>query len=128
VAIVLRAWESHAHGEGPQLVGSLVATLLDAKAWEALPMPAERERGGKSKRRGPCAVKVACTVPTGGMERRVARYRALSLPTKAVHGGKGHSLRGGCVVTLLNAKTVSTGRCQENTQAHKYLSGGGRMR
>jgi hypothetical protein len=34
-------------------------------------------------RRGPCAVKVARTVPTGGMERRVVRYRALSLPTDA---------------------------------------------
>jgi hypothetical protein len=33
-------------------------------------------------RRGPCAVKVARTVPTGGMERRVVRYRALSLPTQ----------------------------------------------
>jgi len=75
-----------------QLLGSLVATLLDVKAWESLPMPAERERGCKSKRRGPCAVKVARTVPTGGMERRVKGYRALSLPTKAVHMGKGHSL------------------------------------
>ena len=33
-------------------------------------------------RRGPCAVKVARTVPTGGMEKRVLRYRALSLPTR----------------------------------------------
>ena len=33
-------------------------------------------------RRPPCAVKVACTVTTGGMERRVGRYRALSLPTQ----------------------------------------------
>jgi len=32
-------------------------------------------------RRGPCAVKVARTVPTGGMERRIEGYRALSLPT-----------------------------------------------
>jgi hypothetical protein len=45
VALGLRTWENHAHGEGPQLIGSLVATLLDVKAWEALPMPAERERG-----------------------------------------------------------------------------------
>jgi hypothetical protein len=67
VAIVLGAWESHVQGEGPPLVGSLVATLLDGKAWESLPMPAERERGRKSNRRRPCAVKVACTVTTGGM-------------------------------------------------------------
>lgn len=59
------ARESRAHGEGPQLIGSLVATLLDAKAWESWPMPAEREMGCKSNRRGPCAVQVACTVPTG---------------------------------------------------------------
>jgi hypothetical protein len=32
-------------------------------------------------RRSPCAVKAARTVTTGGMERRVERYRALSLPT-----------------------------------------------
>ena len=71
VARVLRAWESHAHGEGPQLIGSLVATLLDVHAWESRQMPAERERGGKSNRRRPYAVKAARTVTTGGMERRV---------------------------------------------------------
>jgi hypothetical protein len=32
-------------------------------------------------RRRPYAVKAARTVTTGGMERRVVRYRALSLPT-----------------------------------------------
>jgi hypothetical protein len=67
VAIVVGARESRVQGEGPQLIGSLVATLLDAKAWESSPMPAERERGCKSKRRRPCAVKVARTVTTGGM-------------------------------------------------------------
>src|SRR5918996_4009892 len=66
VARVLRAWESHAHGEGPQLIGSLVATLLDVHAWESRQMPAERERGGKSNRRRPYAVKAARTVTTGG--------------------------------------------------------------
>ena len=81
VAIVLGARASRAHGEGPQLVGSLGATLLEVKAWESSPMPAEREKGGKSNRRQPCAVKAAGTVTTGGMERRVAGYRALSLPT-----------------------------------------------
>jgi hypothetical protein len=45
VAIVVGARESRVHGEGPQLIGSLVATLLDVKAGESLPMPAERERG-----------------------------------------------------------------------------------
>jgi hypothetical protein len=84
VAIVLGAWESHVQGEGPQLIGSLVATPPDDNAWESRQMLEERERGCKSKRRGPCAVKVARTVPTGGMERRVQGYRALSLPTKAV--------------------------------------------
>jgi hypothetical protein len=92
VAIVVGGRESRPHGEGPQLVGSLVATLLDVKAWESLPMSAERERGSKSNRRRPCAVKVARTVTTGGMERRVARYRALSLPTLAQ--GTGHGLSG----------------------------------
>ena len=32
-------------------------------------------------RRPPCAMKAACTVTTGGMRRRAARYRAWSLPT-----------------------------------------------
>ena len=71
VAIVVGARESRMQGEGPQLIGSLVATLLDAKAWESLPMSAERERGSKSNRRRPYAVKTARTVTTGGMERRV---------------------------------------------------------
>jgi hypothetical protein len=66
MAIVLGTRESRVHGEGPQLIGSLVVTLLDGKAWESWPMPAEREMGCKSNRRGPCAVQVACTVPTGG--------------------------------------------------------------
>jgi hypothetical protein len=61
----LRGWESPLQGEGPQLLGSLVVTLLDGKAWESWLMPAEREMGCKSNRRGPCAVQVACTVPTG---------------------------------------------------------------
>jgi hypothetical protein len=69
VAIVLGGRESRPHGKGPQLIGSLVATLLDAKAWESLPMPIERERGSKSNRRSPCAVKVARTVTTEGMEK-----------------------------------------------------------
>jgi hypothetical protein len=81
VAIVVGARESRVQGEGPQFIGSLVATLLDDKAWESSPMLIERERGSKSNRRSPCAVKVARTVATGGMERRVERYRALSLPT-----------------------------------------------
>jgi hypothetical protein len=34
--------------------------------------------------RGPCAVKVARTVPTGGMEKRAIRHRALSLPTSVL--------------------------------------------
>jgi hypothetical protein len=64
-------------------VGSLVATLLDDHAWEPRQKPGERERGCKTKRRGPGAVQVARTVPTGGMERRVLAYRAPSLPTQA---------------------------------------------
>jgi hypothetical protein len=60
--------------------------------------------------------------------RRESAWPSSSEGGKAGHMAKGHSLRGGCVVTLLNAKTVKTVRCQENTQAHKYLSGGGRMR
>jgi hypothetical protein len=75
VAIVVGARESRVQGEGPQLIGSLVATLLDAKAWESSPMPAARERGSKSNRRGPCAVKVARTVPTGGMGRHSSAVR-----------------------------------------------------
>src|SRR5882724_461399 len=81
VALVVGGRESRPHGEGPQPVGSLVATLLAVKAWESSPMPAERERGSKSNRRSPCAVKTARTVTTGGMERRIKGYRALSLPT-----------------------------------------------
>jgi hypothetical protein len=75
VAIVVGGRESRPHGEGPQLVGSLVATLLDDKAWEPLPMPADRERGGKSNRRSPCAMKVARTVATGGMGKHSAAVR-----------------------------------------------------
>ena len=48
---------------------------------ECRPMSAARERGSKSNRRRPYAVKAARTVTTGGMERRVEGYRALSLPT-----------------------------------------------
>lgn len=43
-----------------------------------------RQKGNEGNspcRRPPCAVKVACMVTTGGMERRAVRYRALSLPT-----------------------------------------------
>jgi hypothetical protein len=36
VAIVVRARESRVQGEGPQLIGSLVATLLNVKAVNAV--------------------------------------------------------------------------------------------
>jgi hypothetical protein len=84
VAIVLGTRESRVHGERPQLIGSLVATLLDGKAWESWPMPAEREMGCKSNRRGPCAVKVACTVPTGGWKNTV-RLCVLSLRPRVLY-------------------------------------------
>jgi hypothetical protein len=80
MAIVLGTRESRVHGERPQLIGSLVATLLDGKAWESLPMPAEREMGCKSNRRGPCAVQVACTVPTGGMGKHSSAVRPVPTP------------------------------------------------
>jgi hypothetical protein len=35
VAIVVGARESRVHGEGPQLIGGLVATLVDVKAVNA---------------------------------------------------------------------------------------------
>jgi len=40
-----RAGKPVPHGEGPQLIGSLVATLLDGNAWGPRQMPVERERG-----------------------------------------------------------------------------------
>jgi hypothetical protein len=43
--------------KGHSLLAGLVATLLDVKAWESLPMPTERERDCKPNRRAPCAVK-----------------------------------------------------------------------
>src|SRR5882724_9581741 len=56
-------------------------TLLNVKAVNTVRCHAGRKRGEIPDRRSPCAVKVARTVTTGGMERRVKRYRALSLPT-----------------------------------------------
>ena len=61
MAIVLGAWESHVQGEGPQPVGSLVATLLDGNAWESWQRPVERERGVRPFRRRPDAVKACAT-------------------------------------------------------------------
>jgi Staphylococcal nuclease homologue len=43
-------------------------------------MPSD-EDDTRPTERGPCAVKAACTVPTGGMGRRTRRHRALFLPT-----------------------------------------------
>ena len=43
-------------------------------------MPSD-EDATRPTERGPCAVKVACTVPTGGIGRRTERHRALFLPT-----------------------------------------------
>src|SRR5882724_2409824 len=57
-------------------------TLLNVKAVNTVRCHAGRKRGEIPHRLSPCAVKVARTVTTGGMERRVKRYRALSLPTE----------------------------------------------
>ena len=43
-------------------------------------MPSD-EDDTRPTERGPCAVKAACTVPTGGIGRRTRRHRALFLPT-----------------------------------------------
>jgi hypothetical protein len=43
-------------------------------------MPSD-EDDTRPTERGPCAVKAACTVPTGGIGRRARRHRALFLPT-----------------------------------------------
>jgi hypothetical protein len=48
-------------------------------------MSVEGNEGKGPDRRSPCAVKVARTVTTGGMERRTFRHRALSLPTAFGH-------------------------------------------
>ena len=82
VAIVLGAWESYVRGEGPQ-----PERYLQVRPWR-MEMPVNtgryRQEGSEGKcplRRSPCAVKAARTVTTGGMEKRIVRYRALSLPT-----------------------------------------------
>jgi XFP C-terminal domain len=46
-------------------------------------MPSD-EDDTRPTERGPCAVKAACTVPTGGMGRRTRRHRALFLPTYSI--------------------------------------------
>src|SRR5687768_18493852 len=80
VAIVVGARESRVHGKGPQLVRCVKVLLRSCIPGN----PGWGWKGNDGKgpgRRSPCAVKVARTVATGGMERRVVRYRALSLPT-----------------------------------------------
>jgi hypothetical protein len=81
VAIVVGGRESRTQGEGPQLEGCLKVR----PSWMLrLGNPGqcrEKEVRVNPLRRPPCAVKAACTVTTGGMERRTERYRALSLPT-----------------------------------------------
>ena len=78
-------WESHMHGEGPEGEGRETGQRYPGNAqavhhglggilakWQSPYMPLSRE---------PCAVKVACTVLTGGLGKRAVRQRALILPT-----------------------------------------------
>ena len=86
MAIVLGTRESRVQGEGPQLERRVRSHPPDhatygVKAWESLPMSGKHSGPTNPLRRSPCAVKAARTVTTGGMRRRAARYRALSLPT-----------------------------------------------
>jgi hypothetical protein len=75
VVIVLRGWENQPHGEGSQLVSlplvennRMITRMKFRECWR-------NEKGPKSLRRGPCAVKVARTVPTGGMGKHRAAVR-----------------------------------------------------
>jgi hypothetical protein len=63
------------------LRGGCVVIPSDEKAWASLPMPTEHSGPYNPLRRPPCAVKVACTVTTGGIGRQTRRHRALFLPT-----------------------------------------------
>jgi hypothetical protein len=77
-----RAGKPFHMAKGHSLRGGCVVIPSDDKAWESLPRPTEHSGPKKNPlRRRPYAVKAARTVTTGGMERRVEGYRALSLPT-----------------------------------------------
>jgi hypothetical protein len=70
VVIGVGARESRVQGEGPPR-----ARCLNVRPWRMVrrciqPMSAEGHEGKYPGRRSPCAVKVACTVATGGMEKR----------------------------------------------------------
>jgi hypothetical protein len=82
VALVVGARESRAQGEEPQLVSGLKGRPC-RMVTHGNPCGCRQEgnEGKGSGRRPPCAVNAAGTVTTGGMRRRAARYRALSLPT-----------------------------------------------
>src|SRR6266511_4331297 len=98
VAIGVGARESRAQGEGPQLVSGLkVRPCRIVTHGNPCGCRQEGNEGKGSDRRPPCAVKAACTVTTGGMRRRAARYRALSLPT-ADGEDSGDLQRGGQVI------------------------------
>jgi hypothetical protein len=70
VAIVVGAWESHVHGEGLQLERWVRSHPVRCKGLGILANADRALRTGNPLRRSPCAVKVARTVATGGMEKR----------------------------------------------------------
>jgi hypothetical protein len=81
-------WGRATPGEGPQSTA-----LANVKAVNTVRCGQKETRVSSPLLGSPCAVKVARTVTTGGMERRAARYRALSLPTEGV-GNSSEPLRG----------------------------------
>src|SRR6266850_8199154 len=73
-------------GKGHSLGGGCVVTPLNVKAWGSSPMSTEHSGPQIPLRRRPCAVKVACTVTTGGMERRVKDTAFCPYPLTATDG------------------------------------------
>jgi hypothetical protein len=75
VAIVLGAWKSHVQGEGPPRARWVRSNPVGCEGLGILADADGALRPGNPLRRGPGAVKVARTVPTGGMGKHRSAVR-----------------------------------------------------
>jgi hypothetical protein len=90
VAIVLRAWENHVQGEGPQLERCASSNPAECQGLGILADVSRARKAGNPLRRSPCAVKAARTVATGGMGKHSSAVRPVPthLRAKLVTFGK----------------------------------------
>jgi putative transposase len=124
VALVGGGRERRPPGEGPPLARWGRRHPPEGSDGEYRSMSGEHAGPHIPRRRRPYAVNAARTVPTGGMETRAIRNRALSLPTLADADGALRTVnplrRPPCAMNV--ARTVPTGGMERRVLGYRALS------